>query len=46
MYDACAQTFQGSCFHAPDGRYYCDESCFMEADNSGLRRIEKLARLQ
>lgn len=28
-----------------DQSYYCDETCAVEAANSGLKRIERFARL-
>jgi hypothetical protein len=43
-FEPCNKEFDGSCFHAADGRYYCSEECAVDAANSGLRRINKLAQ--
>jgi hypothetical protein len=42
-FEPCGEKFEGSCFHAGDGRYYCNEECAVEAANSGFRRIDNLA---
>jgi len=43
-FEPCNKEFDGSCFHAVDGRYYCSEECAVEAENSGFHRIDSLAR--
>jgi hypothetical protein len=40
----CMCEFVGACFHGPDNRYYCTRHCYHEAEDSGLRKIERLAR--
>lgn len=45
-FDLCQQRFNGSCYHAPDNRYYCSVECYEDTGNTGFKRIEKLARLQ
>jgi len=43
-FEPCNKAFEGSRFLAADGRYYCSEECAVDAANSGLRRINKLAQ--
>jgi hypothetical protein len=43
-FEPCNKEFDGSRFHAADGRYYCSEESAVDAANSGLRRINNLAK--
>ena len=40
----CMSELVGSCFQGPDSRCYCTKDCYDEAEDSGLRRVERLAR--
>jgi hypothetical protein len=44
QFGPCGKAFVSAAYHAGDGRYYCDEFCAEEAANSGLRRVERIAR--
>jgi hypothetical protein len=35
---------ENTCLHI--GLYYCDEVCYADSQNTGLARIENIARLQ
>ncbi len=41
---SCRKAFQGTCFHANDGHFYCSGSCADEGEKMDLTHVEDLRR--